>query len=256
MATTLLQTPETRPSMPPDTPISEGRIRRASERGRTQIDWLDSRHSFSFGGYHDPAHMGFSDLRVINEDRVQPGSGFGSHPHRDMEILSWVLGGALEHRDSHGHEGVIRPGVLQRMSAGTGVVHSEWNASTREPVHFLQIWLLPERRSITPGYEQRAFPAHELADGWRLLAARDGRDGAVTIHQDAEVWATRLAPRQSRSWLLPEARSAWLHVARGTVLANGVPLAAGDGVALTEPGRLALHGIDAAEIILFNLRPA
>jgi redox-sensitive bicupin YhaK (pirin superfamily) len=165
--------------------------RLSQDRGHADFGWLNSRHTFSFGDYHDPRFMGFGPLRVINEDRVAPGAGFGKHSHRDMEILSWVLDGALEHKDSLGTGAVIRPGELQRMTAGTGVTHSEFNASQRDPVHFLQIWLLPERRGLEPGYEQRSFSPAELQDRWRLIAAHDGRDGAVKVHQDADLYAAR-----------------------------------------------------------------
>src|SRR5437868_2088516 len=167
--------------------------RRSEDRGLADFGWLKSRHTFSFGDYHDPDRMGFGPLRVINEDRVAPGKGFGEHAHRDMEILSWVLEGTLEHKDSLGTGAQIRPGELQRMSAGTGVTHSEFNGSASEPVHFLQIWLLPERSSLSPGYEQRAFPAPELVNQWRLIASGSPRDGAVRIHQDVDLYATRLA---------------------------------------------------------------
>jgi len=168
--------------------------RRSEDRGLADFGWLKSRHTFSFGDYHDPDHMGFGPLRVINEDRVAPGKGFGEHAHRDMEILSWVLGGALEHKDSLGTGAQIRPGELQRMSAGTGVTHSEFNGSTSEPVHFLQSWLLPECSSLSPGYEQRAFSAPELLNQWRLIASGSPRDGAVKIHQDVDLYATRECP--------------------------------------------------------------
>jgi redox-sensitive bicupin YhaK (pirin superfamily) len=166
-------------------------IRRSNDRGHTQLDWLDSRHSFSFGDYYDPKQMGFHDLRVINEDRVVPGGGFPTHSHRDMEIITYVLEGALAHKDSTGINSVIRVGDVQRMSAGTGISHSEYNASTSEPVHFLQIWLIPNKTGLAPGYEQRAFPLNEPRDQWILIAARDGRDGSVTVHQDVDVWAAR-----------------------------------------------------------------
>ena len=169
-------------------------IRSAAERGQSRLGWLDSRHTFSFGNYYDPAHMGFGALRVINEDRVQPGKGFGTHSHRDMEILSWVLDGALEHRDSMGTHGVIRPGELQRMSAGTGVTHSEFNASASEPVHFLQIWLLPEREGLAPSYAQRAFASADLEDRLHLIASHDGRDGSIKVHQDVNLYASRMSP--------------------------------------------------------------
>ena len=192
-------------------------IRKSEDRGKANFGWLDSRHSFSFGHYYDPRHMGFGHLRVINEDRVAPGEGFPAHPHSDMEIISYVLEGALEHRDSLGTGSVIRPGDVQRMSAGKGIRHSEFNASRSEPVHFLQIWIIPERRGLEPGYEQKSFPVEEKRGQLRLVASRDGREGSVTIHQDASLYATILSKGQSvaarradcrqaqrvRSWLLP-----------------------------------------------------
>ena len=167
--------------------------RRSADRGFADFGWLKSRHTFSFGDYYDPAHMGFGPLRVINEDRVAPGAGFGKHPHRDMEILSWVLEGTLEHKDSLGTGAKIHPGELQRMTAGTGVTHSEFNGSKTDPVHFLQIWVIPKRTGLPPAYEQRTFPSQELSNQWRLLASGHPRDGAITIHQDIELYGTRLS---------------------------------------------------------------
>ena len=203
------------------------RVRSADERGQTALDWLDSRHSFSFNDYYDPAHMGFRTLRVINDDKVAPAAGFGRHPHRDMEILTYVIRGALEHRDSLGSGEVLRPGEVQRMTAGTGIAHSEFNPSPTEPVHLLQIWLLPERRGLTPGYEQKPFPEAERRGRWRLVASRDGRDGSVTIHQDADVYATLLEPGESVRHELRPGRHAWVQVARGSAALNGRPLGAG-----------------------------
>jgi quercetin 2,3-dioxygenase len=228
-------------------------IRHAQDRGHTDAGWLDSRHTFSFADYHDPDHMGFRALRVINDDHVSPGKGFGAHPHRDMEIVSYVLDGALEHKDSMGTGSIIRPGDVQRMSAGTGVLHSEWNHSRTEEVHFLQIWILPERRGMEPGYEQRHFEPAELQDRLRIVASPDGRDGSVRIHQDAAVYVTRLSPGQDVGLDIPSGRHAWVQVARGAVKLNGVTLGAGDGAALTDEPRVQLRGVDEAEAMVFDL---
>jgi redox-sensitive bicupin YhaK (pirin superfamily) len=228
-------------------------IRPASERGHAMHGWLDSFHTFSFADYHDPEHMGFRALRVINEDRVAPGRGFGSHPHRDMEIITYVLDGALEHRDSMGTGSVIRPGDVQRMSAGTGVVHSEFNASKERPVHFLQIWILPERRGLPPSYEQRTFGEEERAGGLRLIGSPDGRDGSVTIHQDAELYASLLGEGERAAFDLREGRHAWIHVARGALEVNGERLDAGDAAAISAAGRIELHASERAELLLFDL---
>jgi redox-sensitive bicupin YhaK (pirin superfamily) len=228
-------------------------LRPAQERGRTDLGWLDSRHTFSFDRYYDPKYMGFRHLRVINEDRVRPGAGFGTHSHRDMEILSYVLEGALEHRDSLGTGSVIRLGELQRMTAGTGISHSEYNPSPTEPVHFLQIWILPEREGLKPGYEQRAFAEEERKGRWRLIAARDGRDGAVTIHQDVDLYTTLLAPGEQITYRLKPQRYAWLQVARGAVRLNGTRLEAGDGAAIREEELLEIKANDPSEILLFDM---
>ena len=228
-------------------------LRPANQRGRTAIDWLDSRHSFSFGDYYDPAHLGFRSLRVINDDRVAPAGGFGRHPHRDMEIVTYVLEGALEHRDSLGTGSVIRAGDVQRMSAGTGIYHSEFNPSAEAPVHLLQIWLLPEARNLRPGYEQRA--AAELAGGGplRLLASRDGRDGSVTVHQDVDLFAARLGPGDSVTHRLRPGRGAWVQVTRGGVELHGRRLRAGDGAAAEDEAELRLTGTEPAEALVFDL---
>jgi redox-sensitive bicupin YhaK (pirin superfamily) len=232
-------------------------IRSAGERGQSRLGWLDSRHTFSFSHYHDPAHIGFGTLRVINEDRVQPGQGFGTHSHRDMEILSWVLDGALEHRDSMGTHGMIRPGDLQRMSAGTGVTHSEFNASASEPVHFLQIWLLPEREGLAPSYEQHAFAPAELEDRLHLIASHNGRDGSVRVHQDVNLYAGRLSPDATASFRPDAGRSLWLHVARGHVQTEGRDLQAGDAASWTAaPDSLDIRAIAPSEVLLFDLAPA
>ncbi len=228
-------------------------VRTGAERGHFDHGWLDTYHTFSFASYHDPRHMGFRSLRVINEDRVQPGEGFGTHAHRDMEILTWVLEGALEHKDSMGNGSIIRPGDIQRMSAGTGVTHSEFNPSREEPVHLLQIWLLPRQRGLAPGYEEKRFAPETRRGDFRLIAARDGRDGAVTIHQDADLWTALLEPSASVRHAFETGRHAWLHVAVGTVTANGVELRAGDGAALSDEQAIEVTASDRAEILLFDL---
>jgi len=228
-------------------------VRPGSERGHFDHGWLDTYHTFSFASYHDPRYMGFRSLRVINEDRVQPAEGFGTHAHRDMEILTWVLEGALEHKDSMGNGSVIRPGDIQRMSAGTGVTHSEFNPSRDELVHLLQIWLLPSRRGLTPGYEEKRFEPESRRGALRLIAARDGRDGAVTIHQDADLWTALLEPAQIVRHSLAAGHHAWLHVARGKVTANGVSVAAGDGAAFSDEPGVEVRATDGAEVLLFDL---
>ncbi len=228
-------------------------LRKAPDRFHTEIDWLDSWHTFSFGEHQDPDHMGFRSLRVINDDTVQPGQGFGTHSHRDMEILTYVLQGALAHRDSTGGGGVIKPGDVQRMSAGTGVAHSEFNASGSDPVHFLQIWILPERRGLKPGYEQKSFPSQERAGKLRLLASRDGQDGSVKINQDAAVYGTLLGAGDRVTHDLAPERHAFLQVARGKVNLNGQSLSAGDGAAVTDERKLALQATEPAEVLLFDL---
>ncbi len=228
-------------------------IRRAAERGRTVLDWLDSRHTFSFGQYHDPAHMGFGVLRVINDDWVAPGGGFEPHAHRDMEIISYVLEGALAHEDSLGHGAVIRCGDVQRMSAGNGIRHSEFNASKEAPVHFLQIWILPEAKSIAPGYEQRRFPQEHRRGSFHLLVAPDGADGALTIHQDVKLYGALLNGPEQLCCELAAGRSAWVQLASGTVELNGEFFAAGDGAALRDIEALCFKRGVEAEILLFDL---
>ena len=230
-------------------------IRKASERGHANYGWLDTNHTFSFGHYFDPKRMGFSDLRVINEDTVQPGEGFPSHSHRDMEIISYVLDGALEHKDSTGSGGVIRHGDVQRMSAGTGVTHSEFNASRTEPVHFLQIWIQPADKSVPASYEEKRFSVQDLSGKLRLIASPDGRDGSVTIHQDARVYAALLGKGQELTHDFDAGRKGWVHVARGRVLVNGRELATGDGAALTDEPSVTLAGGEPSEVLLFDLRP-
>jgi redox-sensitive bicupin YhaK (pirin superfamily) len=228
-------------------------VRLSSERGHAHHGWLETFHTFSFADYYDPAHQGFRSLRVINEDHVAPNNGFPTHPHRDMEILTYVLEGELEHKDSMGNGSIIRPGEVQRMTAGTGVTHSEFNPSKDKPVHLLQIWILPERRNLTPGYEQRAFPAAERQGVLRLLASRDGRDDSVRIHQDAALYATLLAPGQTVHHTVPAGRHAWVQVARGSVTVGDRRLSAGDGLAISAAGDLTLTGDASAEVLLFDL---
>jgi redox-sensitive bicupin YhaK (pirin superfamily) len=228
-------------------------VRGANERGHARRGWLESRHTFSFADYYDPAHMAFRDLRVINEDWIAPGGGFGTHPHRDMEIVTYVLEGALEHRDSLGTSSVIRPGEVQRMSAGSGIAHSEFNHSQSEQVHLLQIWILPEREGLKPGYEQRAYPEEERRGRLRLVASPDGRDGAVTIRQDVELYASLLDGGQSVIHTLRPGRHAWVQVTGGVVTLNGRELKAGDGAAVSEEETLELAGREPAEVLLFDL---
>jgi redox-sensitive bicupin YhaK (pirin superfamily) len=230
-------------------------VRRSEERGRANFGWLDSRHTFSFGHYHDPQHMGFGPLRVINDDRVAPGGGFPAHPHSDMEIISYVLEGAMEHKDSLGTGSVIRPGDVQRMSAGTGIRHSEFNASKTDPVHFLQIWIMPERKGIEPGYEQKAFADAEKRGRLRLVGSRDGRDGSVTIHQDVDLYATLLRGGDIVEHTIAAGRGGWVQVARGSVELNGTTLREGDGVAVTASGPLRIEGLADAEVLLFDMGP-
>ena len=228
-------------------------IRKSNERGHAQHGWLDSRFTFSFADYYDPAHMGFRALRVINDDHIEAAQGFPTHPHRDMEIITYVLEGAVAHKDSMGTSTVIRPGEVQRMTAGTGVRHSEINPSPTEALHLLQIWILPEKAGLKPGYEQKAFAREELKGRLRRVADREGKDGAVTIHQDATLWAALLDKGQSATHEIAPGRHAWIHVARGRVALNGTPLEAGDGAGLSDERTLTLTGEDAAEVLLFDL---
>jgi quercetin 2,3-dioxygenase len=227
--------------------------RLSQERGRADFGWLNSQHTFSFGDYHDPRFMGFGPLRVINEDRVAPGAGFGKHSHHDMEILSWVLAGTLEHKDSLGTGALIRPGELQRMTAGTGVTHSEFNGSKTDPVHFLQIWLLPERRGLEPGYEQRAFSVAELQDQWHLIAARNGRNGAVTVHQDADLYAARVSADTELVHRPAPGRRLWLQVARGAVEVDGEALAGGDAMSWVDATKIVVRAREPGEVLLFDM---
>ncbi|MBW4564467.1 MAG: pirin family protein [Mojavia pulchra JT2-VF2] len=228
-------------------------IHPSNSRGHTKISWLDSYHTFSFGGFYDPNHMGFRSLRVINDDTVTPGAGFGTHGHRDMEILTYVLAGALEHKDSLGTGSVIRPGDAQIMSAGTGITHSEYNHSQTEPVHFLQIWVLPNKQGMKPRYEQKNFSLEEKRGKLRLIAAKDGRDGAVTIHQDVDLYASVLETGDVVNYHVKPNRYAWLHIAQGVATLNGEELQAGDGVQITAEEKLEISTNDSAEILLFDL---
>jgi hypothetical protein len=228
-------------------------FRRADDRGHAQHGWLDSHHTFSFADYYDPKHMGFRSLRVINEDRVEGGKGFGTHGHRDMEILSYVLSGKLGHKDSMGTNGVILPGDVQRMTAGTGVRHSEMNASADETVHFLQIWIQPEKANITPGYEQKTFSDEEKRGRLRLVASRDGREGSVTIHQDTSLYAGLFDSGEEASYELSPGRHAWIHVAKGEVRVNGETMRAGDAVAIVDAGAITIAGSTGGEVLVFDL---
>lgn len=228
-------------------------IRGADERGHANHGWLDTRHTFSFADYYDARQMGFRSLRVLNEDRVRPGQGFGTHAHADMEILSYVLEGALEHRDSMGNGSVIRPGEVQRMSAGTGIRHSEANPSATETLHFLQIWILPEKRGLSPGYEQEAFPEPERRGRLRLVVSRDGREGSVRIHQDVELYSTLLAPGQRAVHDFGRGRYGWAQVARGELRANRQLLRGGDGAAISGEERVELEASSESEVLLFDL---
>jgi quercetin 2,3-dioxygenase len=227
--------------------------RKSTERGYADHGWLKSFHSFSFADYHDPEHMGFGALRVINEDRVAPGTGFGTHGHRDMEIISYVLAGELEHKDSMGNGSIIRPGNVQRMSAGKGVLHSEYNPSRAEGVHFLQIWIEPNVRGIPPSYEEKHFDAASKRGQLRLIASPDGRDGSVTIHQDARVYATVLDDADRVSISLEAGRRAYVHVARGTLTANGERLEAGDALKVIDAPEVVLERANDAEALVFDL---
>ena len=228
-------------------------VRPSSSRGHSNLGWLDSRHSFSFGSYNDPENRGFRSLRVINEDRVKPGAGFGTHPHSDMEILSWVLEGGMEHRDSMGSGSVIRPGEIQRISAGTGVTHSEFNTSKTEGLHFLQIWIIPDRKGIEPSYEQKEFPLDERRGELVLVASNDGRDGSVLVHQDVSLYAARLSEGGTASHELGAGRHGYLQVTRGSVVINGHTLAAGDAVSATEEPLFDIRSVAESEFLLFNL---
>ena len=228
-------------------------LRKSHERGHANHGWLDSFHTFSFADYYDPSEMGFSSLRVINEDRVAPKGGFPTHPHRDMEIVTYILEGELAHQDSMGNGSVIRVGDVQRMSAGTGIRHSEFNGSGNTPVHLLQIWIEPDEMGLTPSYEQKHFTQAEKQGAFRLVASSDGREGSVTIHQDAAIYAAVLSADQALTYKLDAPRRAYLHLARGRVSLNGYPLEAGDGAKVNGPETLNLTALEQAEVLLFDL---
>jgi quercetin 2,3-dioxygenase len=229
------------------------RIRKSDERGHFDHGWLQTYHTFSFSRYYDPRHMSFRSLRVMNEDWIAPGKGFGTHGHEDMEIVTYVLDGAVAHRDSLGSGDVLHPGELQRMTAGTGINHSEFNASPTEPVHLYQIWLLPEREGLEPSYEQKAYPADERHNRLRLVASPDGRDGSLTIRQDARLFLGSLDQDRELVYALPTDRHAWLQVLRGNVELNGVALSVGDGAAVSEETALAVRAQSPSEVLLFDL---
>lgn len=230
------------------------RIRPAGERGVAEFGWLSSRHSFSFGHYYDPEHPGLGALRVINDDTVQPGQGFGTHPHHDMEIISIVVEGALEHKDSLGTGSVIRPGELQRITAGTGVQHSEFNPSSSEEVRFLQIWIEPEKSGLTPSYEQRHFPFDEMRNAWQLVASREGRNGSLKVHQDVSLYRTQLTEGAKVGHSIDRGRQVWIQVVEGTVAVNGKLLTEGDGAAIEGPGEVTVTGTaDWSDTLLFDL---
>jgi redox-sensitive bicupin YhaK (pirin superfamily) len=228
-------------------------IRKATERGHADHGWLDSHHTFSFADYYDEKHMGFRGLRVINDDRVAPGQGFGTHPHRDMEIISYVLEGALAHKDSMGTGATIRPGDVQRMSAGTGVLHSEYNASTEDKVHFLQIWIQPAKRNVLPSYEQKSFTDADKRGKLVLVASQHGRDGSVMINADARVYAGIFGKDDKAELAIGDGRGAWLHVARGKVRVNGQELGEGDGIAIENERTIRVEGVDEGEVLAFDL---
>lgn len=228
-------------------------IRKSSERGYADHGWLRSYHTFSFADYHDPRWMGFRTLRVINEDWIAAGQGFGTHPHRDMEIITYLVEGSLAHKDSLGNGSVIQPGEIQRMSAGTGVQHSEYNPSPDDPTHLLQIWILTEQTDLPPSYEQKRFPNGGKEDRWQLIASRDGREGSLTIHQDTHCSVARLRTGKTLTYPLALGRYAWIQMIAGSVSANGHTLTAGDGMALTDEPTAELRGIEAAELLLFDM---
>ena len=228
-------------------------VRKAEDRGASRISWLDSHHTFSFAEYHDPRHMGFRSLRVINDDTVAPAGGFGTHGHRDMEIITYVLDGALEHSDSLGTGSVIRPGDVQKMSAGSGIRHSEFNHSQTSPVHFLQIWIVPDRGSVQPSYEQIHFPREAKLGKLLLVASNEKRDGLIHVQQDAKLYVTLLEGSQRVEHTLAAGRHAWLHVARGSVHVNGQLLKAGDGAAITSESKIEISAAPEGEVLLFDL---
>jgi len=226
---------------------------RSDSRGAADHGWLKSKHTFSFADYHNPAMMGFAKLRVVNEDWIEPNQGFGTHPHRDMEIVTYMIDGALEHKDSMGNGSVIRPGELQRMTAGTGVLHSEFNHSAENQAHLLQIWILPERNGLEPGYEQKLFPREEKHNQWRLVGSRDGREGSLTIHQDLDLFSTVLDAGAELDYAFGERRRGFVQIVRGTVEINGESLAAGDAIAAQDQPKLTIRAADEAELLLFDM---
>ena len=228
-------------------------VRKSADRGYAKHDWLESQHTFSFASYQDPKHMGFRALRVINEDWIAPGKGFAPHPHSDMEILTYVISGALEHKDSLGNGSVIRPGDVQRMSAGTGVVHSEYNASTDEPVHLLQIWIHPEKRGLAPSYEQRSFDISNASDELILLASQDGKGDSVRLHQDVNLFGGKLSAGQRTSFGLEANRGMWLQLIQGTLLVGDFELASGDAIQIEEDDKISLIAKDDSEFLIFDL---
>jgi quercetin 2,3-dioxygenase len=228
-------------------------VRKAADRGSVNLGWLDSKHTFSFGGYHDPNHMGFGTLRVINDDRVEPGQGFGTHPHRDMEIISYVIDGALEHKDSMGNGSVMHANDVQRMTAGSGVRHSEFNHSNDDSVHFLQIWIEPEKNLLQPEYEQKSFTTDEKRDRLKLIASRDGRQGSLQVHQDADLYASVLSSGTELIHTFATGRRGWIQVVRGSIEVNDDALGTGDGAAIEDVTELSLHARGEAEILLFDL---
>ena len=229
-------------------------VRPANQRGTANFGWLESKHSFSFGNYYDPNQMGFASLRVINEDKVEPGKGFGTHSHRDMEIISYVLEGSLEHKDSIGNGSIIRPGDVQRMSAGTGISHSEFNASSTAPVHFLQIWILPDRNGLEPSYEQKHFSPEEKQGKLKLVGSRDGGENSVIIHQDVNLYLASLNQTEKVEHLIKDNRLIWLQVAKGAINLNGEALATGDGIAIADENELQISAtLDKTEVLLFDM---
>ncbi len=228
-------------------------LRPSEERGHFNHGWLDTYHTFSFADYFDPEHVQFRTLRVINEDVIAPGRGFGTHPHRDMEIITYVLDGALQHRDSLGNGSIIRPGDGQRMSAGSGIQHSEFNPSTTEPVHLLQIWILPEKKGLEPGYEQKAFPPELKQGKWKVIAERTPSNGAVKIHQDVKLSVASLVAGEQITYALAEGRHAWIQIARGSVTLNGIAMKPGDGAGVSQENELTIAAGEAAEVLVFDL---
>lgn len=232
-------------------------IRKSADRGAANFGWLNSKHSFSFGSYHDPEHMGFGSLRVINDDRVEPGQGFDTHPHKDMEIISYVVDGSLEHKDSMGNGSSIESGEVQRMTAGTGILHSEFNPSTDKAVHFLQIWILPERASLEPGYEQKKFAREDKLNQLCLVASREGREKSLKVHRDADIYASVAEPGSELTHTVAAGRQAWLQVVRGALSVNGYDVSAGDGAAITDNGAdgggLRIVAGDESEFLLFDM---